>query len=233
MRRIVPTSLDAPDLDEAYHDPRRGPAGGRPWVLVNMIATLDGATTVAGLSGGLGGPGDRAVFAAIRRQADVVLVGAATVRAEQYGPPKRPGQRIVVVSRQGHGLDPASPLFESGAGIVAVPHDAPELPAGLPVLRAGRGTVDLGLLLRRLHDTLDARVVLAEGGPSLNGQLLADGLVDEWCLTVAPRLVAGASLRPAVGDHLASNASDTWHLEHLLEDDGFVFVRYLRAPPEG
>ena len=72
--------------------PRRPPTG-RPWVLVNMVASIDGATAVDGRSGGLGGPGDKAVFHALRAVADVILVGAGTVRAEHYGPaaPRRRG----------------------------------------------------------------------------------------------------------------------------------------------
>ncbi len=55
-----------------------------------MIASLDGAATVDGLSGGLGGPADHRVSAALRALADVVLVAAAMVRAEGYGPSKVP-----------------------------------------------------------------------------------------------------------------------------------------------
>ena len=60
---------------------------GRPWVLANMIASADGsATDAGGRSGGLGGPADKAVFGAVRAIADVVVAGAATVMAEDYGP---------------------------------------------------------------------------------------------------------------------------------------------------
>ena len=38
-----------------------------------------------GRSGGLGGPGDKAVFRALRAVPDVVLVGASTARVEGYG----------------------------------------------------------------------------------------------------------------------------------------------------
>src|SRR6266542_4328249 len=69
--------------------------GGRPSVRLNMIASVDGATAVEGRSGGLGGPADRKVFAALRALADVVFVAAGTVRAENYGPGNVP---IAVVS---------------------------------------------------------------------------------------------------------------------------------------
>ncbi len=56
----------------------------RCWVRANMIASLDGGATDDGKSGGLAGPGDRALFARMRQEADVILVGAATVRIENY-----------------------------------------------------------------------------------------------------------------------------------------------------
>jgi riboflavin biosynthesis pyrimidine reductase len=67
----------APDTLYGY----LSPAGTRPTVRLSMIASIDGATAVAGVSGGLGGPADQALFAVLRGQADVVLVAAGTVRA--------------------------------------------------------------------------------------------------------------------------------------------------------
>src|SRR6476659_1246047 len=54
------------------------------WVRANMIASLDGGATAAGKAGGLAGAGDRSMFALMRHSADVILVGAATVRVENY-----------------------------------------------------------------------------------------------------------------------------------------------------
>src|SRR5205823_11342695 len=86
VRQLFPIPMDDVDPAASYAaDDRTGPR----WVLVNMITTVDGATTVAGRSGGLGGPADKRVFAAIRSVADVILVGAGTVRAENYGPDRR------------------------------------------------------------------------------------------------------------------------------------------------
>src|ERR1700710_1133980 len=56
----------------------------RCWVRANMIASLDGGATDDGKAGGLAGPGDRAVFSLMRHAADVILVGAATIRIENY-----------------------------------------------------------------------------------------------------------------------------------------------------
>jgi riboflavin biosynthesis pyrimidine reductase len=215
-----PTDLDPSQLAAAYADARRARHGGRPWVIVNMIASADGATTVEGLSGGLGGPGDRAIFSLLRALADVVLVGASTVRAEHYGPPRKAGQKVAVVSRSAE-LDWTADLFTSGAGIAVLPEDGDAVP--VPTIRGGRGDVDLAAVLRQL----DGEVVLAEGGPTLNGQLAAAGLIDELCVTVAPRLLGGGAKRIVVGPPAAEPT--TLELAHLLEEDGFLFCRYVRS----
>ena len=76
------------DLWSRYDTNDRTPPAGRPWVLMNMVASLDGATALAGVSGGLGGEGDRTVFGLVRSLPDVIVVAAGTVRAENYGPPQ-------------------------------------------------------------------------------------------------------------------------------------------------
>ena len=120
-------------------------------------------------------------------------------------------------------LDWDSELFTSGAGIAVLPEDGPEVPASA-VVRAGVRSVDLATVLQRLPGD----VVLAEGGPSLNGQLAAAGLVEELCLTVAPRIVGGTAGRIVTGPPAAMPMLE---LAHVLEDDGFLFCRYLRPDP--
>ena len=226
MRRLLPapqSALDAASLAAAYQDVRRVRRPDRPWVIVNMIASVDGATALDGTSGHLGGPGDRAVFSVIRGLADVILVGGATVRAEHYGPPRRADQTIAVVTRGE--MDWTTPLFASGSGMAVLPEDGPPVP--VRAIRAGHGRVDLPAAVA----LLPGDVVLAEGGPSLNGQLVAGGLVDELCVTIAPRLVSGTAERLA---HGPAAAPADLELAHVLEDDGFLFCRYVRRelPPD-
>jgi riboflavin biosynthesis pyrimidine reductase len=94
------------------------------------------------------------------------------------------------------------------------------------VIVAGTERVDLGRALRALGD-LGARVVLSEGGPSLNGQLLAEDLVDELCLSVAPLVAAGTSDRIAAGPELPSPLE--FDLAHVLTEDHYLFLRYVRT----
>ena len=90
LRRIFPEPAGEASLDDLYGVARQRVAG-RPWVGICMVASLDGATVVEGRSGGLSNPQDAAVLARLREAADVIIVGAATVRQESYGPPRRPG----------------------------------------------------------------------------------------------------------------------------------------------
>ena len=190
-----------------------------------MIASIDGATAVAGVSGGLGGLADQALFAVLRSQADVVLVAAGTVRAEHYGPLAVP---MAVLSRSCR-LDWDS-LFTAAITppIVITVAEAPALEhkkaADLAdVIIAGERDVDLAAALGALAERGYARV-LAEGGPTLNGQLAAAGLLDELCRTVSPLLAGGGAKRILAGPALPSGSG--WQIRSLCEQDGFLFLRY-------
>ena len=163
-------------------------------------------------------PTDQQLLITLRSLVDIVLVGAGTVRAEGYGPPKRPDLRIAVVSRTAD-FDFDQPLWTSGRAMLVLPVDAPAVP--VPSVRAGVGTIDLAAAVAQL----DARVVQAEGGSTLNGMLAAAGLVDELNLTVSPQLNGGNGPRLTAG---APELVTPMQLAHVLEDDGFLFTRYVR-----
>ena len=221
MRRLFPHSDDTVTLRECYDVPRLRPAN-RPWVALCMVAGLDGSTVVDRNSRGLSNATDQELLLTLRSFADIILVGASTVRAEGYGPPRSPGQRIAVVSRSGN-FDFESPLFTSGKALLVLPTDAPDVP--VPSLRAGVGDVDLAAALAQM----DANVVQAEGGSTLNGLLAAADLIDELNLSISPQINGG------VGPRLTSGApplSQRMTLAHVLEDDGFLFTRYVRARAE-
>lgn len=218
--------LDEADLDQLYGS-NRSRRAGRPTVGVCMISSLDGSTVVDGRSGALGNDSDAAVFAALRRAADVIVVGAATVRAERYRPPRRAGQRVGVVTATGD-VDLASGLFTSGSGFLIMPEDGPTpLSRSVDVVRAGAGRVDLALALARLDDLMaPPTFVQVEGGARLNGALLDAGCIDEIHLTVAPLLAGGSGSRVT---HGASDAVIGLRLAHVLtDDDGYLFTRWVR-----
>jgi riboflavin biosynthesis pyrimidine reductase len=219
------------------------------WVRGNMIASLDGAATDEGKAGGLAGPGDRALFRLMREHADVILVGAATVRIENYSGAQfgvaqrqarqRRGQAevppIAVVTQRGD-LDHDAKLFTRT--------DVPPL-----ILTSSEGVADTRRRLGSVAEIIDAsgphpdRVdgatalkvlaerklfrVLTEGGPRFLSLLIEDGLLDELCLTIAPMLVGGMARRIATG---ALEVRTPMRRAHLLTDDaGYLYTRYVRG----
>ncbi|TFB86909.1 pyrimidine reductase family protein [Cryobacterium algoricola] len=215
-----------------------------PRVRVNFIASLDGAATHDGLSGGLNNADDKLVFDTLRSLTDVILVGAGTVRAEGYGGIRLdaaaeawrvahglpPQPRIAVVSGR-LDLDAGHPLFTDAATrpIVITHAGSPadrraDLEAVADVLVSGAASIDLPLALRGLA-ARGLRQVLCEGGPSLFGALLAVDAVDELCLSLSPVLEAGTSGRIA---RSAETTSRPMRLGHVLTAGDMLFLRYTR-----
>jgi riboflavin biosynthesis pyrimidine reductase len=218
MRRLFDHPTDHVTVREAYDVDRPRPTG-RPWLGVCMVASIDGSTVVDSNSRGLSSKTDQEVLLTLRELADVLIVGAATVRIEGYGPPRKRGQRVGVVSRSGN-IDASSALFTSGAGFLILPDDAP--PTSVDSVRAGRTDVDLAAALAQL----DVNFVQAEGGALLNGALAAADLIDELNLTISPMLAGGNGPRVTGG---ATPLAQRMRLAHVLEDDGYLFTRYLRT----
>jgi len=219
------------------------------WVRGNMIASLDGGATADGKAGGLAGSGDRSLFGLMRHAADVILVGAATVRVENYSGAQVPlaarharqrrGQAevppIAVITRTGV-LDPDAlfftrtevpPLILTCAD--SVDDTQQRLGAVAEVLNASgprSDAVDGAKVLSLLAERQLFRV-LTEGGPLILSQLIEADLLDELCLTVAPILVGGAGRRIAAG---AGEVHTKMRPAHLLSDDqGYLYTRYVRA----
>ncbi|MFJ9037879.1 pyrimidine reductase family protein [Streptomyces sp. NPDC102406] len=236
-------SLDR--LAEAYAYPAE--AAGEVWLRANMVATLDGAAQHDGRSHPISCPADMRVFGTLRGLADVVVVGAQTVRQEGYRPARAreafaalrkaagqgPAPAIAVISA-GLDLDFGLPLFTepltptyvlTGAGAPA-DRVAAARAAGAEVLIAGDGTaVEPGRAVRALAERGLTRQ-LTEGGPRMLGQFVAAHVLDELCLTLSPLLTAGSAQRIAGGPELA--VPERFELASLLEEDGFLFTRYRR-----
>lgn len=243
MRQLLPTLLDDVDPFTHYAADARPAHADRPWVLANMIASLDGATHIDGVSGGLGGPADRVTFHAIRAVADVVLVAAGTARSEHYHPitttpdiaaaraarNQRDRPRLAILTRHVD-LDLDGELFTAPEPpIVLTTERAPasrlqHAEARTTVLRLGDERVDIVAALRALGDQ-GARIVLSEGGPTLIGQLAAADVLDELCLTMSPLIVGGDAAR--VTD-IHETMGRRFTLDRVIEGDGMLLLRYLR-----
>ncbi|RKN38339.1 pyrimidine reductase family protein [Streptomyces hoynatensis] len=256
MRRLFPAApgpaalvdreWDLSEIADAYAYPEeRLPGAG--WLRANMVSSADGAAHHGGRSRPLSSAADKRVFGVLRQLADVVIVGAETVREERYRPARArsefaerraaagqaPVPAIAVLSASLH-LDFSLPLFAeplvptlllTGA---RAPHAGLALAreAGVEVITAGEGS---GAEPARVKAELARRGyprMLTEGGPRLLGQLVTAGVVDELCLSWAPRYTAGTAPRIVSGPEL--DAPRELELTDVLEDSGFLFTRYRR-----
>lgn len=218
------------------HGYRPAPHGLR----ANMIFSSDGAAAFAGRAGPLSCPADFQLLLALRAYSDVVLVGAGTARAENYGPvrlhPEHREQRrelglgeqpppIAVVSQSGRLPESifgsTAPILVTSARGARESHDT-----RCEVLIAGDDTVDVGAAIRQLHEQGMTRM-LCEGGPTLLDRLVATDLVDELCVTLAPRLAGSQPVGSGKPADLDSPIS--LGLGHVLVDpDGYLFLKYVR-----
>jgi riboflavin biosynthesis pyrimidine reductase len=231
----------APHLEDLFAHYRFEPfESDRPLVIVNMVVTLDGRTAIDGRAGPLSSDADKALFRWLRAQADVILVGAGTVRAEQYGPVKLHAD--LVARRAGAGR-PDLPRLAIISGSLSLPDrtlaseqrpillTTTEVPRdridaigdAAEIVAAGDARVDLPRALAALHER-GARVVVCEGGESLNRELLALDLVDEWCIALAP--ILGGDPIGLAGPLLAPHRLA---LRHAVPVEDHVFLRYGRT----
>ena len=216
----------------------RAPAA-RPYLVLNMVTSIDGRAALEGATRGLGGQADRLIFHHLRTQADALLVGAGTVRAERYG--RAIKNEELRAKREAEGLEP-DPVTVIVSGRLNLPIDLPILQepearvvvataaehelegvaAHVSYLRSGD---DLPLLLARLREEHGVRSVLCEGGPTLNSHLLAAGAVDELFHCTSPQLVGGGG-EPAMVEGRPLLEPTKAELVWLHEAEGDLFARW-------
>ena len=225
---------------------RHAPAQ-RAFTIANFVSSVDGRASVQGRSGGLGDDGDKAIFRALRRASDAVLVGTGTMRAENYG-------RIVADAaarraREQRGLSPeplAVTLTRSGRLTLEIPRcaepaarivifsgadvDLSGVQAQVELVRADPGALSFAGALTHLRRAHDVRLALCEGGPGVLGALLREGVLDQLCLTLAGKLVGGGDA-PAITSGPALPEPAVAALAEVLERAGTLFMRYAIGTP--
>lgn len=225
----------------------------RPELYANFVSSADGVVALPGgrdsgrVVSGDNEP-DRFIMGLLRAAADAVLIGAGTFRKtegdcfpetaypaagglfaelrKQLG--LRPHPLLVVVTASGN-IDPAQPALRDSL-VITTPHGEGRLrgtlPGGARVAVLGAQHIDGRSLLGFLH-AQGLQVVLTEGGPSLVGQLLAEGLIDELFLTSSPRLFGRRS-----GDGRKSLVEGvdlggrSLKLSSLRRDESHLYLRY-------
>ena len=217
-----------------------------PWLRANFVSSIDGAATHDGLTAGLGSAADQRVFHALRRIADVIVVGAGTVRAEGYGGSLldddavlwrtehglSPRPKLAIVSARLE-LDPANSVFVDAPlrpiviTCTAAPNDRRAALAEVAdLIDCGDTRVDTSVMRLRLAER-GLTQLHSEGGPHLLGAMIEDGAIDELCLTIAAQLEGGAARRITDGHRAATTSMTLSHA--LLGDDGTLLLRYTRS----
>ena len=239
LTRLIPggdAALDlasdtaAATLDEYYRPPRSD------WVRVNLVGSVDGSAAGGdGTSDTLSNPVDRRILRTIRGLADAVVVGAASVRAEGYYVPRTAalavvtgsgdlsGNRIHTTGQRG----PLLVLCPAGAADT-VRRTLGETEAHVVVVPSSAGRMTPQHILSALR-TAGYRSIVCEGGPTLAGQFLQAGVLDELCLTTSP--VIGGTTLPLFGG--TEIDATTLTLTHLLADESsFLYSRWAVAGHE-
>jgi riboflavin biosynthesis pyrimidine reductase len=229
----------ASDLDQYYADAPRG-------VRANMVTTVDGAGAFAGRTKAISSDTDQMLLGYLRRQADAVMVGAATIQAEHYGPVtltvEVQAQReaagyaalppLVIVTA--HAAIPVTLKAFGGDGprpIVATlqrsADAATELHEVADVIAVGDDVIEPALILDALRER-DLHRILCEGGPYLLSTLIERDLVDDMCLTVSPYLAGSQPTTPQPASD--RSAPTPLRLRHVLTHDDLLYLRYSREP---
>lgn len=243
-------SAPIPDPLAPYLEVDRSQPRHECWVTGHMVAGLDGTAAIHGRVGDLSTAPDQALFRQMRQIADVVMVGAQTVRSEGYAPMRlsesAQAQRrdrgqsemppVAVVSRS-LDLDWTSQVFAAAPDhartivITCAEADPQRLAAAhqvATVVIAGQDRVEPAKALQALAG-LGYAVVLCEGGPRWLGELVAADRLDELCLSISP-LMGGDLLPVSVAPSGAGIARFT--LKSTMAEDDTLFLRYETKPPE-
>jgi 2,5-diamino-6-(ribosylamino)-4(3H)-pyrimidinone 5'-phosphate reductase len=200
-----------------------------------MVATVDGRAAIGGTAKGIGSELDFRLLKELRAEADVVLHGASTVRADPLSarvPPDLVEERVArgqspqplgaIVTSSGS-LPRRHPYFES-ATLIYLTSDQPVSTSG-PTIEVIR-VPDVRAVIRDLHSRGIRRIV-SEGGPTLNVALFEAGLVDDLFFTLAPRLAGGQN--PLTILNGGAFAPIPLELRSLEQHGSELFLRYSVA----
>jgi 2,5-diamino-6-(ribosylamino)-4(3H)-pyrimidinone 5'-phosphate reductase len=246
--RLYPLPPREISAESIYEDlelppPGLGDAHG-PYVIINMVSSIDGRVAKEGKAQSIGSGIDRRAMRTLRSKTDAVMIGANTLRAEKVSlgldesEPESPQPLAVILTETGE-----VPLESNLVGygrqevLVVAPQRAAERLRGRAGVLAApttpSGAVDLGEVLRRLAADYGVSTLLVEGGPVLNHALISRGLADELFLTLAPRLLGGHPEQvPTIlsGHPFAEEVCSSLRLLSVYLAGSELFLRYSLSP---
>lgn len=215
-------------LEGVYPDLAFGPAPkDRPYVYINMVATIDGKT-VSGERDepvqDIGSDLDHATMRQIERASDGVMIGAGSLRATKGIHYPAGLWRYVLTQRGDVPTDRRFFTDEPERAFVVAPPGA-AVPEGLNKFEGG----DVSQVLERIRKQHGVERLLVEGGSEINASMLSLDLVDELFLTLAPKIKLGRGVPTyAGGDPLPRADMLNFALVSCLPVGDEVFVRYRR-----
>ena len=249
--RLYP--LPAQELlgESIYEDLELPPPGratpSRPYVIMNMVSSIDGRTATRGKASRIGSETDRRVMRTLRSKSDAVMIGAGTLRAEKLSlgldEVSRGTQPLAVIVTKTANVPLATNVIigERQEVLVITTEDAPEadvkrLREHASVLRlptTSSGGVSLEEALKWLEATRGVDLLLVEGGPRLNYSLVSQDLADELFLTLASKLLGSTrsdALTLLEGPKFSLTESPKAELVsiHLSEDELYLRYRFER-----
>jgi riboflavin biosynthesis pyrimidine reductase len=221
----------------------------RPYLVLNMVTTVDGRVALGGRAGPIGNEADRDLFDSMRMLTDAVMVGASTAAVENYH--RLVGDPVRRHYREDRGLAP-DPLAVLVSARLSVPATLPLLQdpsshvvvitasdatlsgcrAKVEYIRTTSADDNLAAALRALRESYAIRSVLCEGGPRLNAALLREGLVDELFLSVAAKL-SGEPVGPGIIAPSPRGATTDLELRWALQAGQDLFLRYAFPTASG
>ena len=228
--------------------PSRHGDAAKPYVIVNMVSSVDGRTSMEGKAAGMGSRIDRQTMRTLRSRADAVMIGAGTLRAEKLslGLDETDGLQplAIIVTHTGNiPLQDHLVATEEQEVLILLSDRVPQavterLREFAQVMKApadSAGVVDLDRALRALKAERGVDVLVVEGGPGLNHGLILRNLVDELYLTVAPELLGGTAAETLTllrGPEIPASGRPALELVSIHLADGELFLRYslTRAP---
>lgn len=241
MRALLPEPINELSDDQLLE---RYDSASRPFVRFNFVSSIDGNAQADGLSAKLGSDGDQRIFALLRRLADVVVVGAGTVRAEGYegalvsaedeewrtahGLSAHPA--LALISAGLH-LDPSAQIFKQSpvpvivfTSVEVTDEMRGSYPDNVEIIRVGK--LEKGCDPEDIVEQLVARgmgFIHCEGGPHIFGQFASAGMVDSACISYSPVVVAGEGLRIAAHNQ---QTFQRFMLNSLCEEESMLFCDY-------